>query len=82
MLREAKIGIMILWAIILQYLCNSKQASALLAAGAKPNESACMRIAEAAAGSAIATHVRIIDKIQVFDYNIIGASATLAVADS
>ena len=36
-----------------------------------------MRIAEAAAGSAIATHVRIIDKIQVFDYNIIGASATL-----
>ena len=82
MLREAKIGIMILWAIILQYLCNSKQASALLAAGAKPNESACMRIAEAAAGSAIATHVRIIDKIQVFDYNTIGASATLAVADS
>ena len=73
---------MILWAIILQYLCNSKQASALLAARAKPNESACMRIAEAAAGSAIATHVRIIDKIQVFDYNIIGASATLAVADS
>ena len=60
----------------------SNKKSALLAAGAKPNESACMRIAEAAAGSAIATHVRIIDKIQVFDYNIIGASATLAVADS
>ena len=72
---------MILWAIILQYLCNSKQASALLAAGAKPNESACMRIAEAAAGSAIATHVRIIDKIQVLDYNIIETSATLAVAE-
>ena len=72
---------MILWAIILQYLCNSKQASALLAARAKPNESACMRIAEAAAGSAIATHVRIIDKIQVLDYNIIETSATLAVAE-
>ena len=53
----------------------------MLAAGAKPNESACMRIARAAAGSAIATHVRLIDKIQVFDYNIIGVSATLVVAD-
>ena len=40
-----------------------------------------MRIAEAAAGSAIATHVRIIDKIQVLDYNIIETSATLAVAE-
>ena len=53
----------------------------MLAAGAKPNESACMRIAEAAAGSAIATHVRIIDKIRILDCNIIKASATLVVAD-
>ena len=60
----------------------SNQKLALLAAGAKPNESACMRIAEAAAGSAIATHVRIIDKIQVLDYNIIETGATLAVAES
>ena len=60
----------------------SNQKSALLAARAKPNESACMRNAEAAAGSAIATHVRIIDKIQEFDFYIVGASATLAVADS
>ena len=58
-----------------------KQPSALLAAGAKPNESACMRIAEAAAVSAIATHVRIIDKIRLLDYNIIGASATVVDAD-
>ena len=59
----------------------SNQKSALLAARAKPNESACMRIAEAAAGSAIATHVRLIDKIQALDYNIIDTSATLAVGD-
>ena len=40
-----------------------------------------MRIAEAAAGSAIATHVRLIDKIRLLDCNIIGASATVVLAD-